>query len=64
MYQGEATAFRLGWHPNEPPSNVANINKIYLKKGEKYIQERGLGQNPQNKKEKGNDKHQIKGIYK
>jgi hypothetical protein len=31
-------------------------NSILLKKGEKYVQEGGLGQDPQNKKESENRK--------
>jgi len=58
-YQGETEASQLGWHPTErPPSSTAFPIRSIIKKREKYIQEGGLGLNPQkqvngsNKKEK------------
>jgi len=48
-HQGESTTSQLGWHPDELPSYTAKL-KFIKKRGE--IQEGGLGQNPQKRKQK------------
>lgn len=40
MHQEETLTSQLGWQLGEPPSYAAKL-KILLKKGEKYVQERG-----------------------
>lgn len=53
MHQEEAITTQLGWFFDELPSYTVNLKKNIKKRGKKYIQDGGLDQNPQNKKEKG-----------
>ena len=58
-HQEEAPTSQLGWHLGEPLSYAATL-KILLKKEEKYLQEGGLGQDPQSKKKRMKNRKERK----